>query len=277
MTPREDALISEKQQLEAEQEALGAPAYTLRDEYRRNETGATETRGVMKRFTFADLADWRAKKEAWAAANPEKGARYAVISARLKEIDAEAYEAGYRALRLHEAYRRAEKAGVGVRIVRTLKEPLKPTAALTEVQKWWPSESWCLALLGGKGTGKSTAAGWAAVEALKPEYGDMLWVRCTAESRESLFGPTASEFARDARRCKLLVLEEVGSEFFSDVWRSWLEDVIDSRYADMRKTLITSNAEVPAFKERLGARIVDRIAHDGVVVGTGTQSLRTEP
>lgn len=277
MTPREDALISEKEQLEAEQEALGAPAYTLRTEYRKNETGAPETRGVLKRMDFADIADWRAKKEAWAAANPEKGARYAAISARLKEIEAAEYEAEDKRFRRYVARQRMEKAGVGVRIIRTLEGALKPTAALTEVQKWWPSESWCLALLGGKGTGKSTAAGWAALEALTPEYGGMIWVRCTAESRESLFGPSASEFARDARRCKLLVLEEVGSEFFSDVWRSWLEDVIDSRYADMKKTLITSNAEVPAFKERLGARIVDRIAHDGVVVGTGTQSLRTEP
>lgn len=276
MTPKEDALISEKEQLEAEQEALGAPAYTLRDEYRKNESGATETRGVMKRVTFADIADWRVRKEAWAAANPEKGARYAEISARLDELERVERRAAERRAMGYLARQRMEKAGVGVRIIRTLTGELKPTAALSEVQKWWPSDSWCLALLGGKGTGKSTAAGWAALEALTSEH-SMVWVRCTAESRESLFGPAAAEFVRDARRCKLLVLEEVGSEFFSDVWRSWLEDVIDSRYADMRKTLITSNAEVPAFKERLGARIVDRIAHDGVVVGTGTQSLRTEP
>jgi len=72
----------------------------------------------------------------------------------------------------------------------------------------------------------------------------------------------------------MLVLDDLGTERPSDVWLSLLDELIDRRYGDGQKTILTSNLDVEAFKSRYGERICDRIRHDGVIAGAGAESLR---
>ncbi len=102
------------------------------------------------------------------------------------------------------------------------------------------------------------------------------WVRAPEQSRSSLFGAEANVFAQDCRACDALVLDDFGADHASDVWRTWLEDVLDARWGSKRKTLITvNNLDGPEFSARIGGRIVDRL-RDGSRLDCGKGSMRGE-
>ncbi len=78
------------------------------------------------------------------------------------------------------------------------------------------------------------------------------------------------------RTCRTLVLDDLGTEYASDKapMRVHLDGVLNRRYAHRLATVLTSNLDEAGVAERLGARIWDRIVHDGLVVRTGVESLR---
>lgn len=75
---------------------------------------------------------------------------------------------------------------------------------------------------------------------------------------------------------KFLIIDDLGVEFF-DVKGSYaalLDEVIDERYANARKTVLTTNLDVAAFKARYGERLIDRLRESGRFVNVSTPSLR---
>jgi DNA replication protein DnaC len=72
------------------------------------------------------------------------------------------------------------------------------------------------------------------------------------------------------------VLDDLGSEY-ADAKGNFLvnlDELIDTFYGDKRPLLITTNCTDSEFKQRYGARIVDRIRECGSFYGIRTASLR---
>lgn len=163
---------------------------------------------------------------------------------------------------------------VGQRISEAL-TGLVETESMTVARRWLESPLWCLAMLGGLGNGKSTAAGWL-VRSEVLRRGSVCWIRAEEASTASLYGPEADARRKRARTSDLLVIDDLGAELASEPWRSWLGDVLGARYANCDRTVITSNLDAEAFKARVGARLADRI-REGMVVGTTAGSMRRKP
>ena len=164
----------------------------------------------------------------------------------------------------------------------------KDTPSLEAARGFVPSEHTFLLLLGSAGAGKSVAAAWALAEAVRPIFTERpynaaewfmrrgLFVRASAAARTG-----ASDFDREDRErfedwcsTRFLVLDDLGTERAWDGWLSRLDELIDRRYGDKLRTVITSNLDGKTFKERYGERISDRIRHDGQIVIAGAESMR---
>lgn len=83
---------------------------------------------------------------------------------------------------------------------------------------------------------------------------------------------------RSAKRVGLLVLDDLSADYFDDkgyFYRA-LNTLIDSRYENMLKTVITTNMEPGDFKRHVKERIADRIREDGDegFVSLGGESVR---
>ena len=56
----------------------------------------------------------------------------------------------------------------------------------------------------------------------------------------------------------LLAIDEIGAQFGSQAEQVLLMEVINSRYADLRPTILLSNLPVAELENQLGAQVVDR-------------------
>lgn len=147
-----------------------------------------------------------------------------------------------------------------------------PTEAMKAVQASFGD---VLVLSGGIGTGKTLAACWWAEKGAKPG----------TPFPGSVF-MTAAELARWPRydMAKMsallerphLVIDDLGTEYMDDKgnFMAVLDEVIGTRCANMRRTVITTNLSAKGFRERYGARITDRIVECGRFVSIAGDSLR---
>jgi len=125
----------------------------------------------------------------------------------------------------------------------------------------------CLVLSGNPGVGKSIAAAWAC-----QRTPGAIWVKAATLTARGLFAGFD-----DVERAPMLAIDDFGTEFFDakGVAHSIFDRVIDARDVLVLPTIITTNLDVVSLKERLGPRILDRIAHFGGVHICGGESLRT--
>lgn len=152
-----------------------------------------------------------------------------------------------------------------------------------------------IALSGGPGTGKTTAASawlyrWATDETNWryrqefSEHGEFVGVR--------LFRGVAGMFISSAKLARWphyeeekvkqltsvtrLVIDDLGAEYLDEkgFYLSLLDEVINERYAHRLPTLLTTNLTADAFKGRYGERIADRIRECGRFVALGSKSMR---
>ncbi|MFA5943155.1 MAG: ATP-binding protein [Candidatus Thermoplasmatota archaeon] len=214
-------------------------------------------------------AAWRAQVEAWEAENPtlaaDWNAAWAESEARAAALDAKA------AARAH-----LKAAGVPERCVLTIDTGARKTEAVEAVRLFLASKATFLLLSGRPGCGKSTAAALALMG------GGGVFVRATEASRLSLFDALDRDRSREMAQARMLVLDDMGTEILHDGWRSLLDDLLDRRYGAMRRTVITTNllpasddeVKNPSFRARYGARVADRIRHDGHVVTCSDSSMR---
>lgn len=88
---------------------------------------------------------------------------------------------------------------------------------------------------------------------------------------------TQEELINLVRSADLLVLDDMGVEKPTDWVREQLYIILDSRYEDLKPTIITTNCSLEEMEERIGARTVSRIIEmcDGVMVdGTDYRKRR---
>lgn len=269
--PSETELELERLNAEYERLCAGRPGIVLTQRHERTKFGKPELLDVASLArTQARRVEWEKTPEAVASKPRRDEIRRRIEALEWQQLD-DARLAAY----LASASPRLLMAGVPKKVLETLAAPT-PTPALDKARPWWSSDSWALVMSGGVGTGKTTAAGWLASQCITAGTGRdwLVWIRCSEASRRALFGEDAEKQARSARRCSLLVLDDIGTEFNGDGWRNWLGDVLDERYSQGRKTVLTTNLGPEDFRARLGERLVDRLREGGKGVASGTESMR---
>ena len=61
----------------------------------------------------------------------------------------------------------------------------------------------------------------------------------------------------------LLIIDEVGIQFGSDAERMFMFDIINTRYDNLKPTVMISNLNLENIKATLGEQVVDRLREDG--------------
>lgn len=201
----------------------------------------------------------------------------ATVSRRTPEEAAEA-ERKAALLALERRWRTLTLWGTPKRVARILcYEFDSDTHPVRAVEKWHGIPGlWCLVLSGPAGIGKSLAAAhwlWLCTEGAAPiNYPSHRWYTaaqlCTLSSYDG-------EMSR-LNTCGQLVIDDLGCEYIDrhGHLNSRLDALIDTRYAQERKTLITTNLNAADFTERYGARVIDRLREGGRYVEISGRSLR---
>jgi DNA replication protein DnaC len=163
-----------------------------------------------------------------------------------------------------------EQSGIPTRYHSVLREP-KGTPALMRVERFLgePPERSYLVLTGPAGIGKTTSLAIATWRE-RGEYWDAQEL-----VRLSTFNATVWD---DLRSARFLALDELGSETTNSAWEANLFDLLNSRGANLRKTLLATNLSAGAFRARYVSagleRLLDRLTQQGDFVAFTGQSLR---
>ena len=126
-----------------------------------------------------------------------------------------------------------------------------------------------LLLLGGPGTGKTHLACAILAEVIRAGHtGLFLSVSAALRLIRDTYSPRAQRSESEAFALltapDLLVLDEVGLAIGNDAKRhAMLFDVLDTRYAEMRPSILIGNLTVPEMEAYLGERIMDRLLELG--------------
>ncbi len=177
--------------------------------------------------------------------------------------------------RVFEKMKCLQSWGVPERILKNLfseEDPLRETKAVEWVRQFntQPREAWCLVLSGGKGTGKSTgAAVWLHDNVPAngaPTYTSRYWWSGTRIARTNGY---AKEFEKMLQH-KFMVIDDLGVEYLdkNGNFLQRLDELIDERYSNFKRTIITTNLNVEAFQNRYGDRVTDRM-REGFAYGGG--------
>lgn len=233
--------------------------------------------------SMAEMMRRATERKAWEEANPEIAAAWNEAREEeqgRREAAAEAKRKAERAAYVREITPgRLRAVGAPPRAVEAWEAGLKRTKAAEAVDKAMnEGKTFCL-LKGGTGVGKTVAAVAAmAAVLLADERDDLpcLFVRAVEGARLGLYDAEDKALVGQMIKATVLVVDDLGAEFMSEgsIWRTILDEVIDTRYGDRATTILTTNLDSAAFKARYGERISDRIRHAGIVEECGTGSLR---
>ncbi len=260
----------ELENIDARMRALGRPPPPAAD-WLRSKGGLPAGKTGIAQFQAA-TAKWRDELATWESANAEAAVEYAILDAEYVTAEERLEGAKWQEVKEHYLAERMRRMGVPSNCVRAA-DSVSETKALQAARAWFGLPQWSLVLFGGFGVGKTTAAAWCVQEWIRRGF-RVKWVRAPEASMSPLFGAEANVFQEDCRACDALVLDDFGADRASDVWRTWLEDVLDARWGSQRKTLITvNNLDGDEFKARIGGRLTDRL-RDGSRLDCGAGSLR---
>lgn len=149
-------------------------------------------------------------------------------------------------------------------------DALLATPALECARSFLAGSSTMLLLIGGTGTGKTTAGAWIAREAGGSRPG---LVRSTALERAGRYDHAHADWLT-ART--LLVLDDLGVEYIDakGAFLSLLDELIDKAYGHRRRLVITTNADEQTIADRVQERIWSRISEAATIVRCGDVDLR---
>ena len=166
--------------------------------------------------------------------------------------------------------------GIPNRIIETMTTGLTETPAMLAISEFMtkPKEAWCIVLAGPKGCGKSTAAGfylWGkTMTSLNSPPKTRRWWTASRLARVSGFN---NEF-EPLIHVPSMVIDDLGVEYLdkNGNFLQRLDELIDERYSNFKRTIITTNLNAEAFKERYGERVADRM-REGFAWGGGFMEL----
>lgn len=217
-------------------------------------------------------AKWKAELAAWEEKNPEAAIRWHELDIEYAEAEERIEAAKWADATTEYVFERMARLGVPRECIEAVRRP-KDTVAVQCARDWFLSGDWCLVLFGGFGTGKTTAAAFQAHQMLGRNY-SLQWVRAVAASKGQHFGVAGEVSAYRARSAGLLVVDDIGADHENAGWKGWLEDVLDSRWGNKKRTIITVNTlTLEEFSARMGARLGDRL-RTGRTFDCGTGSMR---
>jgi DNA replication protein DnaC len=128
------------------------------------------------------------------------------------------------------------------------------TDAIRHVKTWLESQTPCLILCGGVGTGKTHAAIWAVRE----RWGEFV----TAQNLARRVDPWKHEIESTrllSLEAPLITLDDLGAEQDDARFGQAFFALVNCRNASDRRTLITTNLTIPQIRPRYGDRIADRL------------------
>ena len=219
--------------------------------------------------SLAAAKDWDRRNPELAAERKQLLDELVALQKSIDRTEAQ-WVAADRALRKSQS--KLERSGVGPRALEAAVSA-KDTEALAVVKSWRAGKECWLCLCGIKGTGKSVAATWLVREVIMA--GDTAaFVKASDIAKLSQFEAGAVELEH-FKGVHLLVIDDFGAELLTEYAKSQLHELLDHRHEHFGRTIITSNLPwttttmngqtIIGMKERLGERIEDRIAQDGIV------------
>ena len=137
-----------------------------------------------------------------------------------------------------------------------------------------------LVLTGGPGTGKTHLACAIANAVMQDHLATVAFGTVAAFLRH-----VKSTYAKDSQRSEqdaiddllepdLLILDEVGVQVGSEHEKLLMFEVLNSRYQDLRPSILISNLDIAEMETFLGHRVMDRYRECGSVLGFDWQSHR---
>jgi DNA replication protein DnaC len=133
--------------------------------------------------------------------------------------------------------------------------------AIAEWVKTYPDKTTGLILQGPVGTCK-TGLACACLLAIARLYEIEIryWsLSALLKAEKQTFDTGEASPLKEAATVQLLALDDLGADRVTDWTQDCLSDLIDSRYSNGRKTIITTNLDAVAIKAMYGPRIADRL------------------
>jgi DNA replication protein DnaC len=144
-----------------------------------------------------------------------------------------------------------------------------------------------LVLAGGVGVGKTTASVRAALEAERVAVRNnrhsggirLSFIAAAEIGKAAGYNDESRKVWGDLERCGFLIIDDLGTEHAdkSGWFASAFDGLINTRYAECRRTIITTNLDIATFKATAGERILDRIRECGQFYTVPGESLRKNP
>lgn len=124
-------------------------------------------------------------------------------------------------------------------------------------------------LSGATGRGKTVAACLAiAIERGRYISAENVCLAYGAKTQQ------ASDLRDHVRHCRLLVVDDVGTEKDHDAMKHALQQLVDARQGKGRLTILTGNASKDEVRAWLDPRTLERIEHQGGIVECKGENLR---
>jgi len=146
------------------------------------------------------------------------------------------------------------------------------TVALRELIAWCDdrSDERPFAMLAGPtGTGKTVAAVYVALHRLAMDYPRFLTAPELA--RIPRYGDERDELLASS---SMLIIDDLGTERADDKFVTDFDELFDRLYQRSTTLVITTNCTAKQFRDRYGARVVDRFRECGVWIPVAGKSMR---
>jgi DNA replication protein DnaC len=149
-----------------------------------------------------------------------------------------------------------------------LRDELEPTQVMGWARTFLAARRTIAVFSGARGTGKTVAAAWLVSRSAGGVFMPVSKLARISRYRDDEMEPL--------ERCPLLAIDDLGTEFVDEKgsFMATLDGLVNSRYADDLRTVITTNLPADAFKLRYGARIERRIREAGRFVELKGDNLR---
>jgi DNA replication protein DnaC len=173
------------------------------------------------------------------------------------------------------------------------KEP-RDTPAIVAMREWYRTDKVFLALCGGVGSGKTVASARFLLAARTD-----LWVAgASGPIKTWQYSPHVGLFATASKlkaskldwragdptyakalRVRFLVIDDLGAESLdsSGLWLDALVELVNARYENRLRTVITANMTPETLRSRYGERMASRLDGSGTIVACGMRDLRRSP